>query len=337
MIEATLRAVESGHALSMDEMSQTLDLIMQGMGSEDQIARLLVALHRRGETVDEVAGAATAMRRHMTPIRTCREGLIDTCGTGGDGARTFNISTAAAIVAAAAGVPVAKHGNRRITSRSGSADVLIALGVNVEASVACVEACLDELGLAFCFAPLLHRAMRHVAPVRNKLGTPTIFNILGPLVNPAGAEYQLLGVGHGALQPLLAEALLMLGTRRVLVVHGADGLDEVTMSGATYVTEAVKGQLKQCVWHPRDFGLETSTRDALLVDGPEQSAAIIRALLRGQPGPPRDIVIANAAAALWTVGRGDSLTACAQQAATAIDSGAAAGLLARLAEYSHRH
>ena len=187
-------------------------------GEEGHVARLLTALHRKGETVTEVAGAAAAMRQRMTPIRSARPDLIDTCGTGGDGSKTFNISTAAALVTAAAGVPVAKHGNRGITSRSGSADVLAALGVNIDADAACVESCLDELGICFCFAPLLHSAMKHVAAVRKRLGTPTIFNILGPLVNPASAPFQLLGVGRAELQPLLAEALLRLG-----VAAGAGG------------------------------------------------------------------------------------------------------------------
>ena len=215
----------------MEQMAAAMGQIMDGACDAEQIARLLAALHRKGETVAEVAGAAAAMRQRMTPIRSARRDLIDTCGTGGDGSKTFNISTAAALVTAAAGVPVAKHGNRGITSRSGSADVLAALGVNIEADVACVEACLDELGICFCFAPLLHAAMKHVAPIRKQLGTPTIFNILGPLVNPASAPFQLLGVGRAELQPLLAEALLRLGVGRVLVVHGSDGLDEVTLGG----------------------------------------------------------------------------------------------------------
>lgn len=336
MIEATLQRVEAGQDLTMDEMAETLGLIMEGACSEDEIAQLLLALHAKGETVAEVAGAAAAMRQRMTPIRSQHKDLLDTCGTGGDGSRTFNISTAAALVTAAAGVPVAKHGNRRITSRSGSADVLRALGVNVEADVACVEGCLEELGICFCFAPLLHQAMKHVAPVRNKLGVPTIFNILGPLVNPAGAAFQLLGVGNKNLQPLLSQALILLGTRRVLVVHGSDGLDEVTLSGPTYVTEASGQRLEQLVWEPSQFGLSPSSLEPIQVDGPDESAALIRAILAGQPGPARDIVVANAAAALWTVGRAAALDACARRAAEALDSGAAAALLARLVEYTNR-
>ena len=207
MIETTLKAVEARQDLSMEQMAETIGVIMDGRCSDDQITRLLVALHEKGETVAEVAGAATAMREHMTPIRSRHAEVIDVVGTGGDRSGTFNISTAAALVTAAAGMPVAKHGNRRFTSRSGSADVLAVLGVNFEADVPRVEACLDELGICFCFAPLLHKAMTHVAAARKKIRTPTIFNILGPLVNPASAPFQLLGVGRAELQPLLAEAL----------------------------------------------------------------------------------------------------------------------------------
>lgn len=332
MMETVLSQVEAGRDLSMDQMSQAIAQVMAGAASEDQIARLLVALHKKGETVAEVAGAAAAMRDEMTPIRTRHTGVVDVVGTGGDRSGTFNISTAAALVTAAAGAPVAKHGNRRVTSPSGAADVLATLGVNIEADVPSVEACLDELGICFCFAPLLHKAMKHVAPVRKKLGIPTIFNILGPLANPASAPFQLLGVGKPELRPLLSEALSMLGARRVLVVHGSDGLDEVTLGGATHVTEATDGQLREFEWNPSDFGLSVTPRDGLLVDGPDQSAAMIRDLLDDRPGPPRDVVVANAAAALWTVGRHDSPAACAQLAAEAIGSGAAKDLLARLVE-----
>jgi anthranilate phosphoribosyltransferase len=331
MIEPAVQTVEAGGHLSLEQMAATMGQIMDGVCDEDQIARLLTALHRKGETVGEVAGAAAAMRQRMTPIRSKRPDLIDTCGTGGDGSKTFNISTAAALVAAAAGVPVAKHGNRGMTSRSGSADALAALGVNVEADVACVEACLDELGICFCFAPLLHAAMKHVSAVRRRLGTPTIFNILGPLVNPAAAPFQLLGVGRANLQPLMAEALRLLGVRRALVVHGLDGLDEITLSGPTDVIELNNGVLRQFQWFPSDFGLEPAERETLIVDGPAQSAETILAILAGRGGPPRDIVVANAAAALWTIGRSSSLHECVRQAAEAIDSGAAQDLLGRLA------
>ncbi len=336
MIERAIRIVEAGGDLSMEQMVEAIGQIMEGGAAEEAIARLLVALHRKGETVAEVAGAAAALRRRMTPIRSTRAGLIDIVGTGGDGSNTFNISTAAALVTAAAGVPVAKHGNRGMTSRSGSADVLAALGVNVEADVACVEACLDQLGICFCFAPLLHRAMKHVSAVRQKIGTPTIFNILGPLANPASAPFQLLGVGRAELQPLMAEALLLLGTHRVLVVHGTDGLDEVTLAGATYVYEAADGVLRQFDWQPSDFGLEPAGRETMLVSGPAESAEIIRGILRGRRGPPRDIVVANAAAAIWTAGRSATLAECARLTAEAIDSGAAQTVLTKLVEQTNR-
>jgi anthranilate phosphoribosyltransferase len=332
MIEAALKLVEAGQNLPLERVAETMGLIMEGRCQEEEIARFLEALHRKGETVAEVAGAAVALRQHMTPIRTSRTELVDTCGTGGDGSGTFNISTAAALVAAAAGVAVAKHGNRAATSRSGSADVLAALGVRVDASVACVEACLEELGVCFCFAPLLHRAVRHVSAVRKRLGTPTIFNILGPLANPAGAPLQVVGVGRPELQPLLAEALAMLGSRRSLVVHGCDGLDEVTLSGPTEVVEVCQGWLRKFRWTPADFGLPESDLAAIEVAGPGESAAIIRAVLAGQPGPARDIVVANAAAAIFSTGKHGSPRQCAELAAGAIDGGAAAELLARLVQ-----
>lgn len=332
MIGPVVARVRNGENLTMEEMAETIGQIMDGKCAESDIADLLVGLHEKGETVAEVAGAASAMRRHMTPIRTERSDIIDVVGTGGDGSGTFNISTAAALVTAAAGQPVAKHGNRRFTSKSGSADVLMELGVNIEADVRLVESCLAELGICFCFAPLLHQAMKHVGPVRKMLSTPTIFNILGPLANPAGAPYQLLGVGKPHLRPLLSEALAMLGTRRVLVVHGTDGLDEVTVGATTEVTEAKEGALKEFAWTPADFGLVTSPRDAMLVETPQESAALIRRILTGEKGPARDVVVANAAAALWTVDPSTSLLHCAERAVEAIDSGATSELLARLAE-----
>jgi anthranilate phosphoribosyltransferase len=316
-------------------MTEAVGHLIEGRADDDTTGRFLLALRSKGETVAEVAGAARALRRHMTPIRTERIALLDTCGTGGDGMHTFNISTAAALVTAATGVPVAKHGNRGISSRSGSADVLAALGVNIDADVVCVEACLEELGICFCFAPLLHGAMKHVAPVRKKLGVPTIFNALGPLVNPARAGYQLIGVGRAALRPMLAEALSMLGTERAVVVHGSDGLDEITLAGPTDATEAMADGVRQLQWAPEHFGAETGPLEALQVDGPEQSAEMIRDVLAGRPGPARDIVVINAAAALWTAGCDNDLRRCAQLAAQAIDSGAARDLLANLARLSH--
>jgi anthranilate phosphoribosyltransferase len=335
VIESTLGRLAAGENLSLDEMSQAIDLVMQGRLSEGEMGLLLTALRAKGETCQEVAGAAAALRRHMTPIRSRHTELVDTCGTGGDGSRTFNISTAAALVVAAAGVPVAKHGNRGITSKTGSADALAALGVNVNATVAVVERCLDELGICFCFAPLLHPSMKRVAEVRKKLGVPTIFNLLGPLSNPAGAPFQVLGVGRAELRPLLAEALLLLGTRHAIVVQGEDGLDEVTLAGPTRVTEVVDGGLRNFTWTPSDFGLEPASLESLVVDSPTASAAVIRQVLNGTPGPPRDIVVLNAAAALWTAGKAASPREAAECAAAAIDSRAAEQLLARLVELSN--
>ncbi len=331
LIEETLGRVAGGEDLSMDDMSRAIEAVMLGLCADAEIGLLLSGLHLKGETVAEIAGAAAAMRRQMTPIRTTREGVIDTCGTGGDGSATFNISTAAALVTAAAGVPVAKHGNRRVTSTCGSADVLSALGVNIEASVPLVEACLDELGICFCFAPLLHGAMSRVAHVRQQLGTPTIFNLLGPLSNPAGAPFQLLGVGRPEMRTTMAEALGLLGTKRAVVVSGEDGLDEVTLDGITYVTEIRGGRLHEFTWHPRDFGLEAGGLHDLRVSGPADSARMIRSVLSGERGSHRDIVVLNAAAAIWTAGAADDPHAAAHRATTAIDSGAASALLARLA------
>jgi len=335
-IQQATETVKAGQDLGMAEMTELIGLVMEGECAEGDIVDLLVALHEKGEAVEEVAGAAIAMRSKMVKIRCPHERFIDVVGTGGDGSSTFNISTASALVAAAAGVPVAKHGNRGFTSKSGSADVLATLGVNIEASVSTIEACLKELGLCFCFAPLMHGAMKHVGPARRRISTPTIFNILGPLANPAEAPFQLLGVGRAHQQQLLAEAVLRLPTQRVAVVHGTDGLDEVTLAAPTRVIEAVKGELRETEWTPADFGLPTRERDAMIVDSPEASAAIIRDILDGEAGPCRDIVVANAAAAVWTVltDKGVSLKECAARVADAIDSGDAKRLLQRLAECS---
>lgn len=335
MLTAMLGRLSAGDDLSMDEMSTAIDQIMQGRVSEGEIALLLTSLRAKGETVDEIAGAAAAMRRHMIPIRSAHATLLDTCGTGGDGSGTFNISTAAAIVTAAAGVPVAKHGNRKITSLCGSADVLFELGVNVEASVAQVERCLDELGICFCFAPLMHPAMKQVAAVRKTLGFPTIFNLLGPLANPAGAPHQLLGVGRPELRPQLAAALQKLGTQRSLVVCGADGLDEVTLAAITHVTEVTPDGLREFTWTPEDFGLDSAPLTSLAVESAASSGAMIRQILKGETGPPRDIVVLNTAAALFAAGVSDDLRECAARAAAAIDRGLAGQLLGRLVEMSH--
>ncbi len=332
MIEETVKRVESGVDLSLERMAETMRVVMRGKCEDSLVGRLLLALRNKGETGAELAGAAIALREQMTPIRSGRTDVVDTCGTGGDGSQTFNISTAAALVTAAAGVPVAKHGNSGVTSRSGSADALEALGVNIRADVACISACLEELGLCFCFAPQLHPAMKYVAHIRKKLGVPTIFNMLGPLSNPAGATIQLLGVGKSRLQPLMAETLRLLGVRRGVVVQGADGLDEVTLADTTEVAEASSKGVRYFQWTPGDFGLEMTDLDSLRVDGPQASAAMIRRVLDNESGPARDIVVANSAAALWVAGKGVSVLQSARLAENALDSGAASALLAKLVE-----
>ena len=337
MLTELIGRVSAGEDLSMDEMSNAIHLIMQGSCEEETIGLLLMALKAKGETIDEVAGAADAMRRHMTKINSDHDDLLDTCGTGGSGRGTFNISTASAIVTAAAGVPVAKHGNRAMSSNTGSADVLAELGVNIEASVQQVEACLNELGICFCFAPLMHQAMRHVVPVRKKLGVRTIFNLLGPLCNPAGASYQLLGVGIPEIRPLLAGALARLGTRRALVVSGEDGMDEVSLGGPTNVTEVGGGgDSTEFVWTPEIFDLEAAGTEQMQAATPSESAARITQILSGEQGPARDVVVLNAAAALWLAGKENDPKKCAELTQSAIDSGAARDLLARLAEQSNK-
>ncbi len=331
-----LGRLSAGEDLSLADMAEVIDRVMRGECANQEIALLLTALRAKGETVDEIAGAAQAMRKHMTKLRHSRQGVVDTCGTGGIGSEVFNISTAAAIVTAAAGVPVAKHGNKSITSKSGSADVLAELGVSVEAPLPVVERCLDELGICFCFAPHMHPAMRHVAPIRRQLGFGTIFNLLGPLCNPASAPFQLLGVGKPELREKIAAALARLGIEHAVVVSGEDGMGEVTLSGSTAASEIRGHEPTSFSWRPEDFGLLPATREAMVIGGPQDSAAIIRRVLSGERGPCLDIVVLNAAAALWTAGRDPSPKACAQLAADAIDSQRAADLLAKWARLSAR-
>jgi anthranilate phosphoribosyltransferase len=281
-------------------------------------------------------GAARARRGRATPIRTRRTGLLDTCGTGGDQLHTFNISTATALVAAAAGVPVAKHGNRSVSSCSGSADVLEALGVNVQLSPERVGACLDEVGIGFCFAPLLHGSMKHAAPVRKQLGFRTIFNLLGPLTNPAGAEYQLVGANCIENAEKLAPALAQLGRRHALVVCGAGALDEVSLWGETLVYEVAGGEVAAHRWTAATFGFPECDVSALRVRSPAESADVIRRILEGAAGPHREIVIVNAAAALIAAGRSEHPRDAAALAAEAIDSGNAAELCRRLVEFTNQ-
>ena len=333
--DVLLELVSAGESLTAEQMRSAISRIMTGGCGEHEMAAFLRALTAKGETVAEVAGAAAAMRANMTPIISRHKKLLDTCGTGGGGSTAFNISTTAALVIAAQGVPVAKHGNRSVTSRSGSADVLAGLGVNIAATIPQVERCLDELGICFCFAPLMHPAMKNVSAVRKQLGIRTIFNLLGPLANPAGAQYQLLGVGRAELRPLIASALGMLGTERAYVVCGDDGLGEVTLAGKTFVTEVTSEREREFSWVPEDFGIPRCPLDAIAIETPEDSVRIVREVLAGEYGAPRDIVILNAASGFLVVGLAKTPREAAALAIDAIDSGAAANLLERLVQISH--
>jgi anthranilate phosphoribosyltransferase len=327
MFTSILGKVAGGSDLSAAESEAVIDQLLQGVVAENQIALLLTALYHKGETPDEIAGAARAMRRHMTPLATTRTNVIDTCGTGGVGSELFNISTAAAIVVAAAGIPVAKHGNRSVTSKSGSADVLAALGINIDAPVQLVQRSLNELGICFCFAPRFHPAMKQVAAVRKALGFATIFNLLGPLCNPAGARRQMIGVGKRELYRIMSNVLARLETDRSIVVHGTDGMGEVSLSAPTEVIEVTGGAMTSFVWQPEDFGLKTQPGDALRVADAAASARMIQGILAGERGAPRDVVVLNAAATLWTAGLNQSPLRCAEIAAETIDGGKAAQLL----------
>lgn len=326
----------SGRSLSVAEMTAAIGAIMDGLASEVEIAALLTALAAKGESAEEIAGAAAAMRARVTCVPARTRGLLDTCGTGGDRLNTFNISTAAALVAASAGVPVAKHGNRSATSNSGSAEVLQTLGVNIEIPPERVADCIDDIGIGFCYARLLHSAMRHVAPVRSALGFRTIFNLLGPLTNPASAEFQLIGTNSTASAEKLARALTQLAPGRTLVVCGNNQLDEVSLWGETVVFDVRGDSLARSVWTPATFGLPECSVDDLRVDSPQASAEVIRGVLKGGPGPARDIVVANAGAALWCTGKVADPAAGARLAERQIDTGDAVRQLQRLIEWTNR-
>jgi anthranilate phosphoribosyltransferase len=325
-----LATVIDGRELSDEQMRSAMNEMMAGRSSEAETAALLVALRMKGETSAEIAAAVAVLRDNMVRFETGCDSVLDTCGTGGDGTGTFNISTAAALVAAGAGVPVVKHGNRAVSSRTGSADVLAALGVSVEGDAAWARRCLDRAGLAFCFAPHFHPALRHVGQVRRRLGVRTLLNLLGPLANPAGATYQLLGVGRLELLDTLAGALTQLGTQRALLVCGRDGLDEVTLSAPTVVREVRGHAMRAWEWTASDFGLEPCSLADLRVDGPEESAARIRDILAGRPGPATRVVIANAAAALLAAERVATLADGVTRARESLTSGRARLVLERL-------
>lgn len=329
-ISQALGFVFDGSDVPRPETEAAFSALMDGECSEVDISALLIALRVKGEAVDEIAGAAAAMRERATRIPCQTTGLLDTCGTGGDQLHTFNISTATALVAASAGVPVAKHGNRSVSSSSGSADVLEALGLNLQLTPEQVGQCIDEVGIGFCFAPLLHSAMKHVVPVRKALATRTIFNLLGPLTNPAGAQFQLLGANRTAFARKLATALAELGCERALVVCGNDELDEVSLWGETAVFDVRSGSVDELSWSAGDFGLAECSVEPLQVDSSSASAAMIQSVLDGEPGPARDIVVANAAAALVAAGHADDPKAGVAAATQAIDAGRTRDVLDRL-------
>jgi anthranilate phosphoribosyltransferase len=324
----------TSQGLTAAETAAAVSVIVEGGASDTAIAAFLTALRVKGETADELAGAVEAVRRRMTPFVPQSDPggavprLLDTCGTGGDGACTVNISTAAALVVAACGVPVAKHGNRSASGNSGSAEVLTELGVRVDASAGVLGRCLAEVGITFLFAPNFHPALRFAAPVRKQLPFRTLFNLIGPLANPARPEFQLMGVATLAQARLVADALARLGIRRAAVVTGSDGLDEVTLDGLTHVRWVEAGSVTERTWSPADFGLPPVPAAALRVAGPAASAARIRDFLNGQEGAVRAVVLANAAAALEVAGAG-SLSEGVERAACAVDSRAAAGVLER--------
>ena len=319
-----------------DLMREAVGALMDGAADPHALAGLLVALRMKGETAEELVGAATAMRERMTPVPVPGGApLLDTCGTGGDGLSTFNISTAAALAVAACGVRVAKHGNRSVSSNSGSADVLEALGVNVSLSPKRVGECIAELGIGFAYAPASHGAMRHAAPVRRGLGVRTLFNLLGPLTNPAGAGHQLLGAASVRHAALLADALHALGTTRSLVVCGNDELDEVSLWGETAAFVVTPAGVTRETWTAATLGLPECDVADLRADGPAESAAIIRGVLDGEPGPARDMAVANAAAGLVAVGAETEPRVAAGRVAAALDAGAAANVLAKLAAWTN--
>ena len=318
-----------------DEMVALMRQVMEGKVSQAQLAAILVGLHVKTETVSEIAAAAKVMREFSTKVdSTGLDHVVDTCGTGGDGLHTFNVSTTAAFVAAAAGARVAKHGGRSVSSRSGSADILESLGVNLALSSEQVGRCLREVGLGFMFAPNHHPAMRHAAPVRKELGVRTLFNILGPLTNPAGAPNQVMGVFHGDLVGIQARVLQVLGSRHVLVVHGEDGLDEITLSGPTRVAELRDGEVREFTIAPEQFGLRLSPLDAIRAADVGQSRARMESVLAGEAGPCRDIVVLNAAAAIYVSGAASSIAAGAEAAQAAIASGAARRKLDQLVTFT---
>ncbi|MBM3777451.1 MAG: anthranilate phosphoribosyltransferase [Acidimicrobiia bacterium] len=321
--------------LTAAEAEHAMHEVMEGRVPPARLAGFLVALAAKGERPEEIVGLARTMRAHAVPLEVPPGDIFDSCGTGGDRSGTFNISSAAAVVVAACGVRVAKHGNRSVSSRCGSADVFEQLGVNVTASPAQVARALETAGIAFCFAPTFHPSMKHAGPTRRELGIRTAFNLIGPLTNPAGANRQVVGVPAPELTELIAQALVRLGTVHAWVVHGAGGLDEISTLGHTKVAECLRGRVHTFYLHPSDVGVARCQREALAGGDAAASAAILTRVLDGEPGPARDVVLLNAGAGLYVAGRAASVQAGIIRAAAAIDSGAARETLARMASASH--
>jgi anthranilate phosphoribosyltransferase len=334
MIQWALTRLLDGHHLTRAEARGVMGTIMRGEATPAQVAGFLIALRAKGETVDEIAGCAEAMREHVLPVRPRRRDLVDTAGTGGDGASTINISTAAALVAAAAGAGVAKHGNRAVSSASGSADVLEALGFNLELASESIARSIDELGFGFLFAPTHHPAMRHAAPVRRELATRTVFNVLGPLTNPAGARAQVVGVYAPELVRTIAEVLAQLGAQRAFVVHGAEGIDELSPAGPNLVCELVDGGIRERKLDPLELSVPRCHPEELRGGSPQENAAAIRGVFRGENGGRRSAILLNAAGAIAAAGLAADLREGLELAREAVDSGAAGERLEQLIDYS---
>ncbi len=334
-VQEALAQLLDGRDLSREEARSVMNEVMSGDATPGQIGGLLVALRVKGETVDEIAGCAEAMRAHVLAVKPSRDDLVDTAGTGGDGAGTINISTAAALVAAAAGAGVAKHGNRAVSSASGSADVLEALGFRLELPPARIERSIDELGFGFLFAPTHHPAMRHAAPVRRELATRTVFNVLGPLTNPAGARAQVVGVYAPTLVRTIAEVLAQLGARRAFVVHGAGGIDELSPAGPNLVCEVRDGDVHEREIDPLELGVPRCAPEELRGGSPAQNAQAIRAIFAGQDGGRRSAVLLNAAGAIAAAGHARDLAEGLGLAREAVDSGAAGERLEELIAFTH--
>jgi len=334
-IQAAIKAVIARQDLSSDEMRSVMQQIMTGECTASQIGGFLVGLRMKGETVDEMSAAAGVMRELATRVEVSGDHLVDTAGTGGDSSGSFNISTASALVAAAAGARVAKHGNRSMTSNSGSADVLEAAGVKLDITPEQVSDCVQQVGVGFMFAPAHHGAMKHAIGARKEMAVRTIFNVLGPLTNPAGAPNQVIGVFDGDLLEPMASVLKQLGSNHVMVVHAEDGMDEISISAPTHVAELKQGEVSTYTVTPSDFGMESASLEELRVDSAEQSLAMIRAVLADNPGPARDIVCLNAGAAIYVSGCADSLAGGVEAARAAISSGKAAAVLQNLVARSN--